>query len=363
MLQEIQSSLFWEVMPYLLRGELVTIEISLLSMLLALVLGLITAVGRLSRMWLPRFLAGIYVEVVRGTPLPSWTHVVGLPSAQVKSALLLSGLAAEGPVTVEQHVPTRDHTERLLPRFGARVEREPGAATVWPGALRGADLDVPGDPSSAAFVVVAALLIPGSEVWVRDVGLWPRRSGAFAALERAGADLMLLQRGRGAAAAPGHDAATRRLPAADDDPRGDIRAGASALRAFDIAPRDVPDLVDEIPILALAAARASGTSRFAGLSELRVKESDRIAGIAALLAALGVPVEVTGDELAITGVEALAPPPADLAARVDLSDHRLALTAAVAAAVTGHAGDAGDVSASAAVSFPGFTSLLAGLRA
>ncbi len=266
--------------------------------------------------------------------------IVSVPSAQVKSALLLAGLRAEGPTTVVQHVATRDHTERMLRRFGIRVDVEPGEITVHPGRPRATALDIPGDPSSAAFLLVAALLTPGSDVWVTDVGLWPRRTGFLRALQRAGADCMVL----------------RRDDAADGgDPRGDVRAGSSALQAFDIAPEDVPDLVDEIPILALAAARARGTSRFAGLAELALKESDRIAAIAELLDAFGVPVEAGADSLAITGVPALRRPSREL--RFD--DHRLALTAAVACASAGFALPSLQA---ADVSFPGFADTLRALR-
>jgi 3-phosphoshikimate 1-carboxyvinyltransferase len=272
-----------------------------------------------------------------GAPLHGGRVEVTLPSAQVKSALLLAGLVTDGPLTVVQHVATRDHTERLLPRFGIAIEREPGAVTVTPGRPRAAELDVPGDPSSAAFLVVAGLLAPESDVWVRGVGLWPRRTGFLRVLERAGADVMVLAR-----------------DAVSEDPVGDVRAGTSRPSGFEIAPEDVPDLVDEIPILALAAARADGTSRFAGLSELRVKESDRVAGIAALLAELGVPVESGPDTLAITGVPELRRP----SRWPPLDDHRLALVAAVACAVSGW--PLPDLTA-AEISFPGFAERLAAL--
>ena len=289
--------------------------------------------------------------VVRGRPLRGGRYAVALPSAQVKSAVLLAGLLADGPVTVEQHVPTRDHTERLLPAFGVRVEIEPGAVTVHPGRPRGASLAIPGDPSSAAFLIAAALLTPGSEVRLRDVGLWPRRTGFLRALERAGAGVMVMRR-----EAAGEADAARLAPRAPAEPRGDLRARAAELSAIDVAPEDVPDLVDEIPILALLAARARGTSRFAGLSELRVKESDRVATIAALLSALGVPVEAGADSLSITGVAAFTRP----ARWPPLDDHRLALTAAVAALASGWPLPE---LAAADVSFPGFARCLGELGA
>lgn len=280
---------------------------------------------------------------LRGARLRGGEVHVALPSAQVKSALLLAALGAESPLRVVQPVATRDHTERMLARFGVDIEREPGAATVTPGRPRACRLDVPGDPSSAAFPLVAALLVPGSDVWVDDVGLWPRRTGFLRALERAGADVMVMAR--------------RDTGSTHADPCGTVRARCGErLRAFEIAPEDVPDLVDELPVLALAAAVAEGTSRFAGLAELRVKESDRVAAMAELLASLSVPVDVDGDELRITGVERLD-------GRADLLhvDHRLALCAAVADHAQGHALPA--ALPTAAVSYPDFCGALARLVA
>jgi 3-phosphoshikimate 1-carboxyvinyltransferase len=304
--------------------------------------------------------------VVEGRALNGGEVEVEVASAQVKSALLLAGLVAAEPLTVVQHVPTRDHTERMLGRFGVTVEIEPGRATVHPGRPVGATLDVPGDPSSAAFLVVAGLLTTGSDVWVRNVGLWPRRTGFLRALERAGADLMIMRRetpatdgGPAPRSVPelGETAMTKPLAGAEQgiDPVGDLRAGHGELTAFDIAPEDVPDLIDELPVLALAAARARGTSRFGGLSELRVKESDRLAAIAALLEALGVPVTLHEDGLSITGVEAFRRPgrwPAT-------DDHRMALTSGVAALSAGW--PLPDL-AVAAISFPGFAACVGRLR-
>ena len=325
----------------------------------------------------PRGAADRLPLVVQGARLRGGRVEVELPSAQVKSSLLLAGLSAEAPLTVAQHVPTRDHTERMLPRFGVRVESEPGETTVHPGPLRAASFDVPGDPSSAAFALVAALLAPGSEVWVRDVGLWPRRTGFLRALLSAGADLMVLKRratselafagpmagaARQTSAPPslGETAETRSFAGpADDEPRGDLRAGACELSAFEIAPEDVPDLVDEVPILALAAARARGTSRFRGLTELRVKESDRVATIAELLGALGVTVRVLADGLEIDGSTRWTQPSSWPVS----GDHRLALCSAVAALVEGWPLPPQDVLAAAEVSWPRAVEALATLRA
>ncbi len=294
---------------------------------------------------------------VTGTPLRGRTHQVEVASAQVKSALLLAGLVADSPTTVIQHAPTRDHTERMLPAFGVRLEASPGTTTVHPGPLHAADVDVPGDPSSAAFLLVAAALVPGSDIRIRDVGLWPRRTGVLRALERAGAGVMVLARQLDAGADSrelGTTAMGQGGVPARGDPRGDLRMGHAELTAFDIAPEDVPDLVDELPILAVAAARARGTSRFAGLAELRHKESDRLATIATLLESLGGRVDVVDDGLVIEGVESFSVP----ADPPVFDDHRLALAQAVAHRSVG--APLPDLSSSS-VSFPGFEKLLGAL--
>lgn len=315
---------------------------------------------------------------VQGVPLHGERLVVDVPSAQVKSALLLAGLVAEGPTTVVQHVPTRDHTERMLPRFGVPVEVSPGEVTVQPARPRAATLSVPGDPSSAAFLVVAAMLLPGSEILLRDVGLWPRRTGFLDVLGRAGADVMVTRRAWNGGASDGaseiapesgpesvpvpvplgETANTVAVPPEHlhaSDPRGDLRVRSGTPSAFEITPEQIPDLVDEVPILALAAARAPGISRIAGLSELRSKETDRVAGIASLLSALGVAVQVDDDALTITGVEAFTLPSQPL----DFSDHRLAMTAAVACLVSGWPLPP---LRAAEISFPGFAEVMARLQ-
>lgn len=291
------------------------------------------------------FSGGSMPFVVHGAALRGGEVSVAVPSAQVKSALLLAGLSCDRPLRVVQHTPTRDHTERMLPAFGAQLEVEPGVITVQPGELTAAEVDIPGDPSSAAFLVVAALLLPGSRLRLRDVGLWPRRTGFLSALERAGAEIEVLARsGGGVPGAVGEGG----------DPRGDLLVRAAPLQAFEIAPEDVPDLVDEVPVLALAAALAEGTSRFAGLAELRLKESDRVAATAEMLRALGVAVELTDDELTITGR-----PQLQGQADCDHSDHRLAMTAALARLISGEPLPR-DVPA-ASVSWPGFLEALDGV--
>src|SRR6185369_6958140 len=192
-------------------------------------------------------------------------HVSTVASAQVKSAVLLAGLGARGETWVEEPHPSRDHTERLLPAFGARVLS--GAHHVvgvnGPQALHGAEVDVAGDFSAAAFWIVAALVVPGSEIEITDVGLNPRRTGLLRVLERMGADVV----------------ATVEREAAGE-PVGRVRARASALRATTIPGDEVPDLVDEVPIWTIAAALAEGRSTLTGAAELRGKESDRLQGLA-----------------------------------------------------------------------------------
>jgi 3-phosphoshikimate 1-carboxyvinyltransferase len=230
-------------------------------------------------------------------------------SAQVKSAVLLAGLHAEGRTVVTEPAPTRDHTERMLQLFGVPVERKGKHAAVTGGtALHGARVSVPGDPSSAAFWAVAAALLPGSALTVRGVCANPGRTGFLEVLERMGAKISRATAGEKAG-----------------EPVEDWTVTASALRATDISAEEVPGLVDEVPVLALAAACAKGGSVFRGLGELRHKESDRLAGIVTLLNAFGAKASADGDDLKIHGGAKLH------GATVDsLGDHRLAMTSFVA---------------------------------
>ena len=272
---------------------------------------------------------------------------VPVPSAQVKSAVLLAGLNARGITRVEEPEATRDHSENMLRHFGATVTVEPrGAGRMITLAgqpeLRAADVSVPGDPSSAAFPLVAALLVPGSAVTVTGVGLNPLRAGLLATLTEMGADLTI---------------ANRRLEGGE--PVGDVTARYGALRAVDVPPERAPSMIDEYPILAVAAAAAAGTSRLRGLRELRVKESDRLAATAALLAGNGVKVEIEGDDLIVHGTPA---GPAGGATVATHMDHRIAMSALVLglsawAPVT--AEEAGFID----TSFPGFVALMNGLGA
>ncbi len=234
-----------------------------------------------------------------------------VPSAQVKSAVLLAGLNTPGATSVVEPEPTRDHTERMLGHFGASVvvEPEPGGGrritlTGQP-ELVAAPITVPGDPSSAAFPLVAALIVPGSEVTIANVGLNPSRTGLFTSLREMGADITYQN---------------ERI--AGGEPVADLRVRAGALTSADIPPGRAPTMIDEYPILALAAACAHGRTVMRGLAELRVKESDRLAGIAEGLARCGVHVTVEGDDLLVEGDGG---PPRGGALIATRLDHRIAM--------------------------------------
>ncbi len=268
-------------------------------------------------------------------------------SAQVKSALLLAGLNAPGWTRIEEPEPTRDHSERMLRHFGAEVVVEQAgsgriASVMGQPELRAADVVVPGDPSSAAFPLVAALIVPGSAVTVCGVGLNPLRTGLFGTLREMGARL---------------DITNERLEGGE--PVGDVTAIYTGLRGVDVPPGRVPSMIDEYPILAVAAACATGPTRMRGLAELRVKESDRLAATAAMLAVNGARVEIEGDDLLVHGGKA---PLAGGGLVETHMDHRIAMSALVlglAATVPVGVDDAAFID----TSFPGFTALLRGLGA
>lgn len=270
-----------------------------------------------------------------------WTSPVA--SAQVKSAVLLAGLNATGETVLREPAASRDHTERMLRAFGARLEVE-GTMTRLAGGqiLAGTAVETPGDPSSAAFPLVAALLVPGSEVTVEGVLLNPLRTGLYDTLREMGADL---------------EVTGRRL--LGGEPVGDLTARASRLKGVDVPAARAPAMIDEYPILAVAAAFAEGETRLRGLAELRVKESDRVALTAALLSACGVEVAEAPDGLTIRGRAAA---PAGGARIATHGDHRIAMSALVLglAAAAPVACDAPEM---IATSFPGFAALMAGLGA
>ncbi len=270
-------------------------------------------------------------------------------SAQVKSAVLLAGLNTPGITRVIEPVPTRDHSERMLQGFGADLtveENEDGARIIslrGEAELRPQHIVVPGDPSSAAFPVVAALIVPGSDVVIENVGLNPTRAGLFEVLRRMGGDVAYLdQREVGG------------------EPVADLRVRGSALTGIEVPPEIAPTMIDEFPILFVAAAFAGGRTVTRGLEELRVKESDRLATMAEGLRAIGAQVEETADGLIIegTGGEAL-PGGATIAAKLD---HRIAMSFAVAALRTRAPVPVDDM-APVATSFPAFADLMRSLGA
>ena len=236
-----------------------------------------------------------------------------VPSAQVKSAVLIAGLGASGRTLVKESVLTRDHTERLLEYTGIAVYREGLKVAVDPGVPEAREIVVPGDASSAAFLVGAALLCPGSEVIVRSVGLNPTRTGFIDLFRRMGADIETVQTDSG-----------------DWEPVGDIIARHGALKGIRVSAEDVALAIDEITLLALLASRADGTTEISGALELRHKESDRIAGTVAALRELGARIEETDDGMVIEGPSELK------GSHVHASrDHRLAMMLALAGLVAG----------------------------
>jgi 3-phosphoshikimate 1-carboxyvinyltransferase len=270
--------------------------------------------------------------VVKGGKLKSLEYLSPTASAQVKGALIFAGLAAGVEVIIHEPVRSRDHTERMLRALGARVDTD-GLTVRFnpPSSISPFDIQVPADPSSAAFLVGAALLAESGELEIPGVDVNPTRTGFLKVLGRMGASVEVSQ----TADVIGEPVATLR-----------VRPGA--LRATEVAPDEVPSLIDEIPLLAVLASRAEGVTVFRGVEELRVKESDRLALMARNLQAVGVVAEATNDELRVTGTD--RPP----AGRVDTEkDHRIAMAFAVLNTLNGAAIRLSE-RASVSVSYPGF---------
>jgi len=257
-------------------------------------------------------------------------------SAQVKSALLLAGLGAQSATTVVEPTPTRDHTELMLEAAGIRVRRRPTSVTVEPGTPRLGDVVVPGDISSAAPLLVAAALMPGSDLTIHDVGLNPRRTGLLAVLERMGARIAIFERRR-----------------EGREPAGAVQVQFDELVATEVTAGEVPAMVDELPLVALLAAHARGKTRIRGAQELRVKETDRIDAVTDALRSIGARIRDHDDGWTITGV------PARLrGGRVDArGDHRIAMLGAIAG-LASRDGVQIEGAETAAISFPGFYELL-----
>lgn len=277
---------------------------------------------------------------IRGTVLKPIRYHSPIASAQVKSAILLAGLMADGKTTVTEPALSRDHSERMLKAFGAEVLIDPdtcSATVVGPAQLKGQFVIVPGDISSAAFWLVAGAIVPGSNLLIENVGINPTRTGILDALAMMEADITLEQQREAAG-----------------EPVADIRVRSSPLKACTIEGAIIPRLIDEIPILAVAAAVAQGTTRIRNAEELRVKESDRLAAMASQLALMGVAVTEYPDGLEITGGTLQG-------VEVDsFTDHRIGMSLAIAALVASnntvvHRAEA------AAISYPNFENTLANL--
>ncbi len=275
----------------------------------------------MSRVIEPLSLMGARIEseggklplTVFGTSAPiSITYELPVPSAQVKSAILLAGLGAKGVTKVIETAPTRDHSENMLRGFGAKVfieKRADGADIIsieGKPVLKAQNINVPGDPSSAAFPLVAALLCPGSSVILRHIGLNPRRTGLFAVLREMGGQIKEINQ-----SIEGGEAVA------------DLVVSSSALHGIDVPPERAPSMIDEYPILAVAASCASGITRMKGLAELRVKESDRLELMAKGLSRCGAKADIEGDDLIVYGT---GHPPRGGTVIETAMDHRIAMS-------------------------------------
>jgi 3-phosphoshikimate 1-carboxyvinyltransferase len=276
--------------------------------------------------------------VVEGSDaLKGIEYALPVASAQVKSAVLLAGLNASSTTTVIEPEPTRDHTELMLSAAGGQVRRRPASVSIEPAErLELEEVEVPGDFSAAAPFIVAATLLAGSELTVHGLGLNPRRTGLLDVLERMGARITVFNRRKVAG-----------------EWVGDVEVQSAELVATDVTAEEVPLLVDELPLFALAAAGARGDSHVSGAAELRVKETDRIETVTNGLRALGIRIRARDDGFEVRGVPARPTGgrmPSD-------GDHRIAMLAAVAGVTSREGVEVGDADA-VAISFPGFYDLL-----
>jgi 3-phosphoshikimate 1-carboxyvinyltransferase len=276
-------------------------------------------------------------------------YLVPMASAQVKSAMLLAALNAPGRSRISQATLTRDHTEKMLAAFGAEISVEPlpggGESIVVSGEaeLKGISVAVPRDPSSAAFPMVAALLVPGSDILLHDVMLNPRRTGLIETLKEMGGDITVLNV---------RDSGGEKI--------GDIQVRGSVLKGVEVPPERVPDMIDEFPVLGVAASFAEGNSIMRGLEELRVKESDRLAAIIAGLRANGVSVEELDDGMMVRGMGVGGVPGGGVV--TTHMDHRIAMSFLVMG-LASRATVTVDDTAMIATSFPEFETLMGGLGA
>lgn len=303
----------------------------------------------------PLALMGVSAQTQEGGRLPATLTSNGAPiaidytpkqaSAQVKSAVLLAGLRAEGTTTVREPRLSRDHSENMLRAFGVPVTSEPEGegqtvSLTGPASLTAVDVDVPGDPSSAGFPVVAACITPGSDVRVENVMMNPTRTGLFETLIEMGADLTFENK-----------------RSSGGEQVADIRVKHSRLKGITVPPQRAPSMIDEYPVLAVAAAFADGTTHMPGIHELRVKESDRISATAALLSQNGVSVTEGEDSLTVTGG-----PVAGGASVTTHHDHRIAMSALILG-LGAEAPIGIDDASMIATSFPGFFDMMNDLGA
>ena len=278
---------------------------------------------------------------IDGRPLRSITYELPVASAQVKSAILLAGLYAKGETTVVEPQPTRDHTELMLEAAGATITRREKSVTIQPAdRLEPVDIEVPGDFSSAAPFIVAATLVPGSELHIHGVNLNPRRTGLLTILERMGGRVTVYNRRR-----------------VGGERVGDLEVRSAELVATTVLADEVPLAIDELPLFALAASCAHGNSRLRGAEELRAKESDRVEATVDALRGLGQHVFATEDGFRIRGVPT-RPRGGKIESR---GDHRIAMLGAIAGLDSQDGVEIDDPDC-VAVSFPGFFELLSQLR-
>jgi 3-phosphoshikimate 1-carboxyvinyltransferase len=279
---------------------------------------------------------------VRGAPLRGVDYEMPVASAQVKSCLLFAGLLADGPTTVSEPYWTRDHTERLLAAAGAEIRRDDGRITVAPTErLEAGDVPVPGDFSSAAFFLVGALIVPGSEVSLREVGINRARIGLLSIISRMGVEM-------GGAHESDRAVTVEEIREPGPEPIASLNVRPGSLGGTEVTAEDVPAAIDELPLVALLGCFADGETVVGGAEELRAKESDRIAGIVEGLAGLGAEIEARPDGFAVTGTGGLRGGTLD--AR---GDHRLAMVGAVAGLASREGVEVQGFE-SVEVSYPGF---------
>ncbi|MFC0189328.1 3-phosphoshikimate 1-carboxyvinyltransferase [Fictibacillus aquaticus] len=273
---------------------------------------------------------------IRGGRTKGIIHESAVASAQVKSAVLLSGLTAEGETTVKEPHKSRDHTERMLKDFGVITTSTENTVTIRSGqALKATHIQVPGDISSAAFFLVAGAIVPGSEITLTKVGMNPTRTGIIDALQAMGADITITNEVKDAG-----------------EPYADLIIKHSSLKGTEISGDLIPRLIDEIPVIALAATQAEGTTVIKDAAELKVKETNRIDTVVRQLAAMGADIEATDDGMIIHGKTPLNGTEAD-----SFGDHRIGMMLAVASLIAGGETVINN-SEAAAVSYPGFYDVL-----